>query len=139
MSSTTKKLELNDDRAIIIDKDIEKVFQELYDHYRRVYHRNEYLSKENERLRSEKYKDEEMAKMKEMYESMRNDYFRGFPISAEENEKIQAWMEEIIGDRPIMKIDSARFHYEFYPTALGVIGIIVDSITGQKFNFQEIG
>lgn len=138
MSMETDKLELRDDVGLWI-KDVKKLFQDLYDQYRAVQIRNEVLETENIYLRSEQYKDSELAKMKSEYDKMKDDYYRGFPISKEEMERIHKWMDEIIGNGPDMKINSARFYYKFYPTPIGVSGEVIDSISGQKFEFQEIG
>ena len=132
------KLELKDG-TIWINQDIKKVLQALYDHYRAVINSNEYLREENKRLKNEQYKDEELDKMKKDYERMKDAYYRGFPISKEEDKKIKKWMDNIIADGPDMKINSARFHYEFYPTALGIVGTVIDNITKQKFEFQSLG
>ena len=130
------KLNLTDDNPVFIFKDIKEVLQELYDHYRDVESRNEYLLKENARIESEKYKDEELAKMKEKYDKMYADYYRGFPITEEQQHKINEWMNKQKDD---MGIPITRFHYEFYPTSLGVAGYVVDDITKERFQFQEIG
>ena len=36
-------------------------------------------------------------------------------------------------------VSGGRFHYEFLPTGIGTSGTIIDSFTGDKFNFQELG
>ena len=118
--------------------DIKGILQDLYNQYRAIDLRNKYLEEENTRLKTDAYKDEEVAKMKKMYDSMSADYYRGFPISKEEDEKIREWEEKLIGDVD-MKINSARFYYEFYPTPLGTAGYVIDGITGEKFCFKEIG
>ena len=59
-----EKLELKDDRPMWHLDDIKADFQKLYDHYRWVSTRIEHLEKENKRLKSDAYKDEELAKMK---------------------------------------------------------------------------
>lgn len=119
---------------------IEKDLKRIYDHYRKVVNENEYLRKENERIKSEKYADEELSKMKEEYERMKKDYYRGFPISAEEDQKIQEWIEgQMKKNSSIGGAIGGRFHYEFLPTGIGVAGTIIDSFTGDKFNFQELG
>lgn len=136
------KLELKDGN-IWINQDIKKVFQELYDHYRSVNSQNEYLRKEIERVKDEKYKDEELAKMKEQYDKMHDEYYRGFGISKEESEKINQWINKITeGEDLQTKIGGAiggRFYYEFRPTSIGTVGTIIDGFTGQKFTFQELG
>ena len=133
------KLELREG-SIWILQDIKKVFQELYDHYRRVVKENEYLHEENERLKSEAYKDEELSKMKTEYDKMSSDYYRGFPISEEENKKINEWIENQQKKVPgIGGASGGRFTYKFTPTGLGVSGIVIDGFTGDKFTFQELG
>ena len=134
-----EKLQLNDDRQIFIFDDIKESLQKVYDQFRRLKYENEHLLEENKRLKSESYKDEELAQMKASYVKMQDDYYRGFPISKEEMERIHRWMDELTKDYPEAKINSGRFHYEFYPTALGTAGEVVDSITKQRFTFQEIG
>jgi regulator of replication initiation timing len=134
-----EKLELKDE-SICIMNDIKKTLQMIYDHYRSVVSQNEYLRKENERLQSEHYKDEELTKMKEKYDQMREDYYRGFPISKEDHKKCREWMDDIMKDEKSTKIATigGRFSYHFTPTSIGVVGIIEDSITGKSFRFQEL-
>lgn len=133
------KLELKEG-SIWILQDIKKVFQELYDHYRSVVNRNEWLTSENERLKSETYKDEELSKMKEEYEKMKRAYYLGFPITEEENNRINEWIDNQMKKKPgIGGVSGGRFHYEFLPTGIGTSGTIIDGFTGDKFNFQELG
>ena len=133
-----EELELKEGPTWIL-QDIKKVFQELYDHYRSVVNRNEYLEEEIKKVKDEKYKDEELSKMKESYEKMKHEYYSlGFPITEEEVKKIREWEDKIIGGVD-MKINDTRFHYEFYPTPIGVAGYVVDSLTKEKFQFQELG
>ena len=58
-----EKLELKDG-SIWIMEDIKKTLQQVYDHYRNVCNQNDYLRKEIEKVKSEKYADEELSKMK---------------------------------------------------------------------------
>ena len=111
----------------------------LYNQFRAVSIRNESLEKENAYLKSESYKDEEIAKIKKKWNKMQEDYNRGFPISEEEYERINKWRENrsIANDGAI----GGRYSYEFNPTSIGTIGTIgtiVDSFTGEKFTFQNI-
>ena len=128
--------ELIDDNPFRHSGDIKKALQEVYDHYRSVANRNDYLKKELDRVKDEKYRDEELAKMKGEYEEMRDNYYRGFPISKEEREKINEW----IGQQAKCSVGAigGRFRYEFIPTSIGTIGTIVDCNTGESFTFQNI-
>lgn len=130
------------DRAMWLTRDIKELLQEVYDHYRSVSLLNDNLRKENERLKSEAYKDEELAKMKAEYEKMKANYYRGFPISEEEDKKIKEWMEkQTEGEDFKTKIGGAiggRFTYQFICTSIGNIGTVIDSFTGEKLTFREL-
>ena len=131
-----EKLELKKDGPAWILDSVENDLQRLYDHFRSIDSQNRYLREEIARVKSEKYADEEMASMKEKYENMRNDYFRGFPISEKEDKKIHEWMDSLpeAGSGAI----GGRFTYKFTPTSIGVIGTVIDGVTGKEFTFQEL-
>ena len=133
------KLNLKEGGIWIMDS-IENDLKRIYDHYRKVVNENEYLRKENERLKSEAYKDEELSKMKEKYDQMSKDYYRGFPISEEVDKKINEWIEKQMEKHPSGRSTiGGRFTYEFFPTSIGTAGSIIDGLTGDKFTFQELG
>ena len=52
------------------------------------------LEETNKKLRSEHYEDEELQKMKQELKNMKEDYYRGFPISKEEKEAIDKWKRQ---------------------------------------------
>ena len=52
------------------------------------------LEETNKKLRSEHYEDEELQKMKQEVKDMKEDYYRGFPISKEEKEAIDEWKRQ---------------------------------------------
>lgn len=136
MKDKEEKLELKEG-SMWLNGTMKSVLQEVYDHYRSVVLTNDYLRKENERLKSEAYKDEELAKMKKEYDEMKEDYYRGFPISEKEEKKINEWIKTL--PEAYTGAIGGRFTYEFYPTGLGTAGTIEDGVTGQKFTFQELG
>lgn len=132
------ELELKNGSPWIL-QDIKKVFQELWDHYRVIKSRNEYLEEEIKRIKSDTYKDEELSKMKEDYERMKKNYYRGFPISEKEEDKIDKWQNKIIEKYPANTgAIGGRFIYKFLPTSIGTSGLIIDSVSGETFEFQEI-
>ena len=135
MEDYKEKLKLKEG-AIWLKDTMKNVLQEVYDHYRSVVLSNDYLWKENERLKGEAYKDEELAKMKEQYEKMKADYYRGFAISKEEEEKIKKW-KETLPDANTGAI-GGRFTYQFICTSIGNIGTVKDSVTGEEFTFREL-
>ena len=134
-----EKLELKDGNIWIMD-DIKKTLQQVYDHYRSVCNRNDYLRKEIEKVKSEKYADEELSRLKSEYDKMKSDYYRGFPISEEEDKNIKEWIKNQQKKNPgIGGAAGGRFTYKFIPTGLGTSGTILDSFTGDEFTFQELG
>ena len=133
-----EKLELKDGNILIME-DIKKTLQQVYDHYRIVCNRNNYLKNEIEKVKSEKYADEVLLKMRSEYEKMKSDYYRGFPISEEESKKIKEWMNKQIEKNPSTGgAIGGRFSYKFIPTGVGTIGIVIDGITDETFTFSEI-
>ena len=104
----------------------------------------EYLEEEIKRLKDENWKDNELQSMKEQYDKMKEDYWRGFPISKEEKEKINAWINKHEEEKhPRPKMDYPRggaiggcYSYHFVPTSIGTFGTI-ECTCGEKFEFQE--
>ena len=134
-----EKLELKDGNIWIMD-DIKKTLQQVYDHYRIICNRNGYLTKEIEKVKSEKYADEELSKLKSEYDKMKSDYYRGFPISEEEDKNIKEWIKNQQEKNPGSGgTAGGRFTYKFTPTGLGTVGTIIDGFTGDEFTFQELG
>ena len=134
-----EKLELKDGNIWIMD-DIKKTLQQVYDHYRSACNRNDYLKKEIEKVKSEKYADEELSRLKSEYDRMKSDYYRGFPISEEEDKNIKEWIKNQQKKNPgIGGAAGGRFTYKFIPTGLGTVGTIIDGFTGDEFTFQELG
>jgi hypothetical protein len=135
LKDNEEKLELKEG-AMWLNNTMKNVLQEVYDHYRSVVRTNDYLREENERLKCEAYKDEELAKMKEQYEKMKADYYRGFGISEAEDKKIKDWMEKL----PSANTGAigGRFTYQFICTSIGDIGTVKDSVTGEEFTFREL-
>lgn len=107
----------------------------------------ERLKEENKRLKEEKYKDNELLLMKTKLEKMEQDYYRGFPISEEEQKSIIEWMnrhdEEAHGCHSTQdKLKRGGsiggiYKYEFIPTSIGTIGTIKCSC-GASFTFQDM-
>lgn len=89
------------------------------------------LQKENEYLKSEHYKDEELKKLKEENARLKDDLTRGFRISKLELKKILEWKNGLD------KQPNRCFHYEFHPTSIGYVGYILDNF-GNKFQFHSI-
>lgn len=109
--------------------------------------RIKYLQEENRKLREEYNKDEEIQKMQQKLDRMQKDYWRGFPITEDEENAIEEWKQKHdaevhrwITDRTRMKaegVSGGRYSYHFVPTSLGVSGVI-RCHCGAEFEFQEI-
>ena len=85
------------------------------------------LEKELERVRSEKYKDEELQKMRKSVERAEKQLQLGFPITEEEDRATTEWQKQHIqkkhGGNTYAGAIGGRFQYEFIPTTIGVIGL----------------
>lgn len=101
---------------------------------------NKYLREENEHLKSEHYENDEIQRLKQENERLRDEMRRGFPITKEENEAINKWQQEHIDTkhRGIWYAGAigGRFSYEFIPTGIGIFGTCKCSC-GDSFDFQE--
>ena len=105
------------------------------------------LREENEKLRSEQYKDEQLKELNTKLEKANADLNRGFPITEFEEKKIKMWMErheeEAHGlNTPAKKIlyggtIGGRYSYHFIPTALGTFATVRCSC-GAEFDFSDI-
>ena len=94
----------------------------------------ERVEKENEEHRNKTYEIGYVSKLREENKRLKEDYYRGFPISKEEKEAINKWKTEHY--KTCNRIGGCSYH--FYPTDLGVAGV-VQCLCGAKFEFQEIG
>ena len=120
-----------------------EMLQQVHESQERTIER---LREENKRVTDEAYKDNELSDLKKRYEEMQKDYFRGFPISEEEEDAISKWQVEHIRKKHWDKKNNCpmsagaiggRFTYRFIPTSIGTIGEIVCGC-GDSFTFQEL-
>lgn len=126
-----------------LDKCLDAIRIRNQDNEARIKH----LEEENKKLKDEHYKDGEIQIMKSELEKMKKDYWRGFPISKNEENAIEKWKKE--HDKKVHRfskklrmkaegVSGGRYSYHFVPTALGTSGVIRCSC-GAEFEFQEIG
>lgn len=122
---------------------IETVLDDLKYKFESQQKENDRLKEENRKLKEGIWRDEEMSRLKSEHEKMKRDYYRGFPISEEEQEKINNFIEDHTprdeNGRVIHKTAiGGSFTYHFVPTSIGTAGTI-EAINGDKLTFQEIG
>ena len=105
----------------------------------------ERLKEENQKLKDEVWKDEELQDMKEQLDKMKAKYHRGFNITEEEDATIKEWKkkheEEVHGLTAPTAHGAAGggYSYIFYPTAIGCAGVVKCNACGEEFVFCEIG
>ena len=125
----------------MIPTSTENLLNELKETYERQEYALNELREENKKLKDEAYKDNELIKMKTKYEKMKEDYYRGFPISQAEDNAIENWINEHINTKhnrnSYAGVIGGRFTYEFTPTSIGTIGTVKCSC-GESFIFQNI-
>lgn len=112
----------------------DELIESLKQKYKRLEIINENLKEENEQHRNKTYEKGYVSKLREENKRLKEDYYRGFPISKKEKEAINKWKTEHY--KTCNRIGGCSYH--FYPTDLGVAGVIQCSC-GAKFEFQEIG
>lgn len=108
----------------------------------------ERLEEENKKLKTEAWKDEELLKMKNQLDDVMAEYRRGFPISEEEEKRIQEWRnahdKEAHGlDTPHKQLLAGgtiggRYSYHFIPTLIGVSGTVRCNKCGAEFEFCKL-
>ena len=94
----------------------------------------ESLKKENAELKSEHYKDEQLSNMKDKLNKMEKEYYRGFPISKEEEEQINKFQDKY---RKYYGAIGGAFTYKFTPTSIGIAGEVI-APNGESFTFKEL-
>lgn len=104
------------------------------------------LRKENEELRSEHFKDEQIQKLQNQIHSMQ-EAMNGFMVTSTQAETIKAWKTKHEASKHGLTDDSKRmkahgaiggaYTYTFCPTSIGTIGKIVCHC-GDEFCFCDL-
>lgn len=92
------------------------------------------LKKENAKLKSEYYKDEQLSNMKDKLNRMEKEYYRGFPITENEKKQIDNFINKYIGNFGAI---GGAFTYKFTPTSIGIAGEVI-APNGESFTFKEL-
>lgn len=124
--------------------EIDKLCQTLKTKFLEQERQNEHLKLELKKITDEKWKDEELQKMKEEMDTVKANARRGFPISKKEYENAMNWInnhELVKHPRP----DDApprggaiggSYTWKFTPTSIGTFGTVYCSC-GDHYTFQE--
>ena len=124
-------------------KNLDNFYQQVkkdYDYYEK---RIAKLEEENQKLKDEKWKDNQLQEMKKQLDIAQKDCLRGFPISEDQHEKIKQWIQKHEEEAHSSTLNLPRggaiggsYIYSFIPTSIGVFGTIKCSC-GKEYTFQE--
>ena len=122
--------------------DLEKCTQKVSDRLVTLEQIINNLKVENEQLKSEHYKDDELKQLSEELKQARDDLSRGFEISKEEFDAIHAWKvaheNEKHGGYPCYSgAIGGQYDYIFTPTSIGEI-CEIKCTCGETFRFREL-
>ena len=113
--------------------------------YNRMMKECEKLWVENERLKAETYKDEELKKWRDKYNEMREIYYdvfealnRGFEITEEEDKKIEEFVKEHDKMHGYAGAVGGRYTYNFLPTSIGTAATIKCNSCEKTMTFREL-
>lgn len=124
----------------LMDKQLNEAFQTIQHNIEHLKQENQMLRKENNKLKTESYKDDEVIRLQNELEGMQKDYNRGFPISEKEYNAIQCWIDKhdkAVHHGSTKACAGGRYSYRFLPTGLGTIGVVRCSC-GAEFTFQDM-
>jgi hydrogenase maturation factor len=107
--------------------------------------RTNFLEQRLKEIEDEKWKDKELQEMKAQLDKMKENYWRGFPITEQQQQKINEWQKEHDIkthhlDTPEKRmraegVSGGRLTYVFLPTSIGTFGTVKCSC-GAEFDFQ---
>jgi len=99
------------------------------------------FKEENNRLKSEHYKDEELQEMASRLNKMRESIRNGFPIPKKEYEDANEWIKSHNDSKHNGSHHGAiggAYSWTFVPTSIGTIGYVKCSICKEEHTFMEI-
>lgn len=145
-------MQINSNQRVIKDNnvikvkisDVSAVLNRIGEQYEQQQEKIKDLKEQILNFRADAYKDQELKEMKETYDSMKNDYYRGFPISKSEMQNIKNWMQDHEnkhhGGYPCYHgVSGGGYIYQFHPTAIGTIGEIICNSCKRKAFKESFG
>jgi hypothetical protein len=99
------------------------------------------LAEQNDKLKSEHYKDEELQKLQSTIDALKEENKYGFKITKEEREAVNQWIAEHNHKKHQNHhygTIGGGFTYCFYPTSIGTIGKVKCEKCNDEFIFQEL-
>ena len=110
----------NPTKVIYTEKEVDESLFQLEWNMKRLLKENNELIAENESLKSEQYKDVELAKLKSEIDRLRKVLHKSFTVNEREKESIEKWYNEHKD-----KMHNGRnfgYVYEFTPTEIATFG-----------------
>lgn len=110
-------------------KPLDELFDNIRNRMQWYVDDNVRLREENEKLKSEHYKDDEIKRLNKELEETKDNLYRGFPIFEDEDVKIRNWQKEHLKNmhpEPPKKIikywaEGPNYNYVFKPFELGIV------------------
>ena len=110
--------------------------------YERALEQQDYFRRELERIRNDKWRDEELQRLRQEIETLQENQQHQFYITTNEQTLINAWIIKHCQEqhRGNCKggVSGGMFSYIFTPTAIGTIGTIKCTVCGEEYTFSDI-
>ena len=122
----------NPTKVIYTEKEVDESLFQLEWNMKRLLKENNELTAENKSLKSEQYKDAELAKLKSEIDRLRRILNQSFTVYEREKESIEKWYNEHRN-----KMHNGRnfeYVYEFTPTAIATLGIVFVPLAAEKLD-----
>lgn len=129
MEETNPLIKLIKDKRLA---DFKRQLDEIYEYVARV----EDISDKALATVRDWNRDSEIQKLQEELQQTKSLIYNNFTLTAEEYEKVKAWQEQHVANKPSGRHRGYWF-YEFTPTELGTIGLCGCESCREKFIFRE--
>lgn len=124
----------NNEGVILEIPNIDKLCQIIKCKFEDQEYQNDYLLKENKKLKDEHYRDDEIQRLQAKLKEYASRAF--FDVTAEEQKAIEKWQK---GHKHDSGAIGGLFTYRFTPTSVGVIGTIKCNACKKMYTFRDLG